>query len=284
MERARRYRCLTTDADMADLFLVPAFSSRIHNRPTEKSAESREMARELRGSLRAIFTRLRRVHVQRCSMHRRAAVAAIATSKDPGASNPAVSVFDPPRRHGQNCSALEARGGADHILINPRNGAEFESHPLHELDYLDPRWGNITLLDLMEPGEWPWYGNYKPNSRYHSVPHPSMVHLEPGSVGLPWRSTHERQMLIVGAFGIAHGPKEVVALRTALQRACDALPDHVCHFHRLDKPASPPSNAGSIAGSRHVRALRRGNSSAVGMLSEPAWHSIARMYAINSPC
>ena len=59
-----------------------------------------------------------------------------------------------PDRASSNCTALEARGGADHILINPRNGAAYENHPSVELDYGDPRLGNATLLDLMEPGDW----------------------------------------------------------------------------------------------------------------------------------
>ena len=74
----------------------------------------------------------------------------------------------------RNCSALEARGGADHILINPRNGAPYERHPIWELDYMDARLGNATLLDLMEPGDWPWVGDYKPEARYHSVAQPSV--------------------------------------------------------------------------------------------------------------
>ena len=108
LQRAHGYRCRTHDADAADLFFVPAYSSRQRNRPTERLAEG--------GKLSALYQRLRRIHVGRCAS---------------GASN---------------CSALEARGGADHILVNPRNGASYERIPYAELDYLDPRLGNATLV------------------------------------------------------------------------------------------------------------------------------------------
>ena len=200
LRRARAYRCRTGDAAHADLLFVPAFSSRQHNRPTERLAES--------GHLNTLYHRLQ--HIQ----------------------GPCIGEGDTTVR--KACAALEARGGADHILVNPRNGATYETHPFMELDYMDVRWGSPTLLDLMEPGDWAWFGDYKPTRRYHSVPHPSLVHLEPDLSQSPWRSTHRRDVLIVGAFGVTHGPRAVGALRTALQRACGAAPDTLCSFHRLD--------------------------------------------------
>ena len=256
MQRARDYHCLTPNAEEADLFLVPAFSYKTHNRPTERNAESESAARALGGHLRAFFTRLRRIRVSRCN----------GSGDGEGTAR-------------SNCSALAARGGADHILINPRNGAEFERHPLSELDYMDPRLGNATLLDLMEPGDWPWYGNYRTEPRYHSVPHPSLVHLEVSSEGLPWRSTHARSTLVVGAFGVAHGPKQVVALRLALQQACDAAPRHLCTFHRLGGHGTT-LNVEGAAGSGAVAAKggAGGGTPAAGGVREAGWHSIARLY------
>ena len=221
LHRATAYRCRTTDAQSADLFFVPAYSSRQHNRPTERLAEG--------GNLRALHSRLRKVQVNRCSM----------LALNGGPTGGAIR---------GNCSALEARGGADHILINPRNGAPYESHPYAELDYLDPRFGNATLLDLMEPGAWTtrWPGDYKPEARYHSIPHPSLIHLDPAISHLPWRSTHPRGVLVAGAFGVAHGSKAIIGLRTALQRACLASPDGVCRFHKLgDKVAARAGGGGS---------------------------------------
>ena len=229
LRRAQAYRCRTDDASRADLFFVPAFSSRQHNRPTERTAES--------GHLGALLRRLRRVRVygSRCA----------------GGGD-------------TNCSALEARGGADHIFINPRNGAPFERHPYAELDYMDPRWGNATLLDLMEPGDWPWFGNYQPEGRYHSVPHPSLVHLEPGVSQPPWRSRHARRALVVGAFGFGHGPKPVQKLRMMLKQACDAASDAQCTFLQL--------------GATDRRGGRGGANRTAGATEEPVWHATARLY------
>ena len=287
-QRALQYRCRTQEPELADLFFVPAYSSKQRNRPTEKQAEG--------GNLRALHARLRQVRVsERC--HR---------ADETGARG--------------NCSALEARGGADHLLINPRNGAPYERHPLVELDYLDPRFGNATLLDLMEPGDWPWFGNYQPEPRYHSIPHPSLVHQSPDSSGasnaphrymLPWRSSHARSTLVAGAFGVAHGPRAVVALRLALQRACDAAPPSTCRFHRLGDKAGARSShnrtskSGASTGTQfwsdQASAGALGTSpgersrstlapvpvpvpvpvtapSAPAPLAEPGWYSIARLY------
>ena len=236
-QRARAYRCRTSDASLADIFFVPAFSSKQHHRPTERAAEG--------GDIGALYRRLRTVRVSgRCP--------------DEAA----------------NCSALEARGGADHILVNPRNGAPYERHPYVELDYMDPRLGNATLLDLMEPGDWPWFGNYQPEERYHSVPHPSLVHLEAGVKKPPWRSTHRRGALVVGAFGLGHGPKPVVALRAALRHACTAAPETVCSFLRLGDKSARAGN-----GTRyHPVPSHHSPGSAATSIEEPGWHSVARLY------
>ena len=218
-QRARAYRCRTNDPEVADLFFVPAFSSRLHNRPTERLAERG-------GILTSLYERLRQIRVSgRC-----------------------------PNGAAHNCSALDARGGADHILVNPRNGAPYERHPYGELDYGDVRLGNVTLLDLIEPGEWGWFGNYQAEYRYHSVPHPSLLHLEPGVTRPPWRSEHRRGSLIVAAFGLGHGPKPVQALRKSLLSACRAAPDSTCRMLEL----------GDKGGRNHTM--------------EPTWHSIARLY------
>lgn len=283
LHRATAYRCRTTDAQSADLFFVPAYSSRQHNRPTERLAEG--------GNLRALHSRLRKVQVNRCSM----------LALNGGPTGGAIR---------GNCSALEARGGADHILINPRNGAPYESHPYAELDYLDPRFGNATLLDLMEPGAWTtrWPGDYKPEARYHSIPHPSLIHLDPAISHLPWRSTHPRGVLVAGAFGVAHGSKAIIGLRTALQRACLASPDGVCRFHKLgDKVAARAGGGAAATGTAWTQYWGRGqappasSTSFKGIASppagstagaapgstappppvgpaEPGWHSIARLY------
>jgi hypothetical protein len=102
-----------------------------------------------------------------------------------------------------------------------------------------------------------------------------MVHLEPSSLAAPWQSQHKRHTLIAGAFGVGHGPKEVVELRTSLQRACDALPNHICYFHRLSGPLA--------ALGRRLRAVRN-HSRSTASGAEPAWHSIARVYWNSTFC
>ena len=100
----------------------------------------------------------------------------------------------------------------------------------------------------------------------HQVPHPSVVHLEPSARGLPWRSEHARPLLVAGAFGVQHGGRDVVALRLALQRACDRASEPSCKFHRLgDKGSEKGSEPGSEKAS-------------LGAVREPAWHSISRLY------
>ena len=101
----------------------------------------------------------------------------------------------------------------------------------------------------------------------HQVPHPSVVHLEPSARGLPWRSEHARPLLVAGAFGVQHGGRDVVALRLALQRACDRASEPICKFHRLgDKGSEKGSEPGSEKAS-------------LGAVREPAWHSISRVHA-----
>lgn len=104
-QRALLYPCRTVDAAAADLFLVPAFSSRLSHRPTAHCMEDDANASRLGGHPASLYSRLRSVHT----------------------------------RHGG--PALAARGGADHIFINPRNGASYEARPTCELDYTDSRLG-----------------------------------------------------------------------------------------------------------------------------------------------
>ena len=270
MQRALDYQCVTTDPELADLFLIPAFSGRLVNRPTEKSSEP--MPAEMGGRLRALFTRLRQVRVHRCGAGARHASLASSGIRDSGhaVGRPSRGALS---RAGlaRNCSALKARGGADHILINPRNGAPNERRPMWELDYMDARLGNVTLLDLMEPGDWPWQNKYKPERRYHSMPHPSVIHLEPGASGLPWRSRHVRSVLVAGAFGLIHSSrmdKDVTLLRRALTTVCARAAERDCRYHRLElldnhgRASHPPPPLDAAA------AVPR----------EPRWHAISRLY------
>lgn len=149
---------------------------------------------------------------------------------------------------------------------------------------MDPRLGNVTLLDLMEPGDWPWFGNYATEPRYHSVPHPSLVHVDASMRTLPWQSTHARAVRIVGAFGVAHGPRQVVALRSALQKACDAAAPKLCTFHRLGDKQGRTNPTASYWGKRSGGTRASGGSGTpVEGPVEPGWLAIARLCARRRP-
>ena len=58
-----------------------------------------------------------------------------------------------------NVSALERRGGTDHVLLNPRPGGHFESTVSCELDPLRSLWlGKPTLLSMVQAvgASTPW--------------------------------------------------------------------------------------------------------------------------------
>lgn len=128
-ERALQYRCRTKDPQRAHLFFVPAFSAHMANRRTEFCME------DTVDHERALYARLRAIVVT---------------------------------RDGVTSSALEARGGADHILVNPRNGADHEGAPTCELDYRDLRLGAATRFSVETPGPWKFDSNYRAGSHAYS--------------------------------------------------------------------------------------------------------------------
>ena len=104
-ERALAYRCRTRDPRTADLFYVPASNSEMTQRPSKACAEAASDVAARGGHEGALYQRLREL----------------------------------------SGNALSARGGADHLFVNPRVGADyFETHPLCELNLLDPRLGAAT--------------------------------------------------------------------------------------------------------------------------------------------
>ena len=133
-QRALNHECRVRNASLADLFFVPAFSGALRAASVsagEHCAERR--AEHKRVSASALIDRLRSVQAPACGSR--------TLRKGKGASSTGSA----------SCSVLEARGGADHVLVNPRNGAVFESHPFCELDFLDPRFGNAVRLSIEEP-------------------------------------------------------------------------------------------------------------------------------------
>ena len=219
--RALEHECRVHNESLADLFFVPAFSGALRAASVSAGEHCVERGGAHKGqqfsnavSASALIERLRSVAAPHCgSRTLRRGAARTATGS-------------------ASCSVLEARGGADHVIVNPRNGAVFESHPFCELDYLDPRLGNAVRLSIEEParGRWEWFDHYQSHPAYVGIPHVSMVHLQRSQLSdAPWRSRHPRPQLAVGAFGI-RGPTKVRRLREALRRSCQEAPPAECYF------------------------------------------------------
>ena len=149
LERWRLHPCLTADASRASLFLVPAWSDAFHHRSTEASVSGNHTV----GGLSALFELLERVRV------RGADCARGGKRNDEGDGSRHDGAHGD---HGvRECSALSRRGGADHVLINPRNGAREESFPLLELNYADPRFGSAARLSVEQAGAWEFRSGYR---------------------------------------------------------------------------------------------------------------------------
>ena len=137
-QRALVHECRVRNESLADLFFVPAFSGALRAASVSAGEHCAERGATHKGlqsivSASGLINRLRSVAAPHCRSRtlRRGAA--------------------PTANDSASCSVLEARGGADHVIVNPRNGAVFESHPLCELDYLDPRFGNAVRLSIEEP-------------------------------------------------------------------------------------------------------------------------------------
>jgi hypothetical protein len=158
-------------------------------------------------------------------------------------------------RSGSGVSYLDARGGADHILLTGHQGFWFDLNPSYEVSYRDRRLRGAMLFSVEEGAAYPWPG---PSTRFdiHSTPWSSMVHVAASTprVQLPWRSTHRRAVLVAGAFATrrAVGPasKQFNNLRRALHRACLQRADR-CEYASPGASTPVKSNDG-IYGAAHV--------------------------------
>ena len=123
-------------------------------------------------------------------------------------------------------AALRARGGADHFMMNARTGNRFSqaSGRFCEYDESDRKWGSATRLALEQGGNYSHPSRHgKALALYHSVPYPSSAPLlpVPDSGPPPWRSDHERDVLIAGSFGHRANMGDFpVRLRDRLRRRC----------------------------------------------------------------
>ncbi len=134
-----------------------------------------------------------------------------------------------------NVSALERRGGTDHVLLNPRPGGHFESAVGCELDYLRALWlGKPTLFSMVQAvgASTPWPYDWQPAQPYTSIPFPSVVHASSADVAAtqwPWAQPHPRRTLVAACFGHQAGLRTagqaVPRLRARLAADCAALPN-----------------------------------------------------------
>ena len=284
-QRALAHECRVRNESLADLFFIPAFSGALRaasvsagehcaergatHKPGRSNAELQSIV-----SASGLIKRLRSVAAPHCgsrTLRRGAAPATDSASTDSASTGSA------------SCSVLEARGGADHVIVNPRNGAVFESHPFCELDYLDPRLGNAVRLSIEEPprGRWEWFDHYQSHPAYVGIPHISMVHLQRNQLSdAPWRSRHPRPQLAVGAFGV-RGPRQVRKLREALRSSCQAAPPTDCYFfHTSDAFNKNKTQRFSWESKWHSRTHPNldSHSHALQPEKDPLWITTAKLY------
>ena len=284
-QRALVHECRVRNESLADLFFIPAFSGALRaasvsagehcaergatHKPGRSNAELQSIV-----SASGLIKRLRSVAAPHCGSRTLRRGAAPATDSASTASTSTDSAF---------CSVLEARGGADHVIVNPRNGAVFESHPFCELDYLDPRLGNAVRLSIEEPprGRWEWFDHYQSHPAYVGIPHISMVHLQRNQLSeAPWRSRHPRPQLAVGAFGV-RGPRQVRKLREALRSSCQAAPPTDCYFfHTSDAFNKNKTQRFSWESKWHSRTHPNldSHSHALQPEKDPLWITTAKLY------
>lgn len=224
-QRALAWRCRVHDPALADLFFVPAFKPRLG--ATQSCAEGAAT------NHRALIQRLR-LELPNTSMPQ---------------SHPFPTV-----------TTLEARGGADHIILNPRSGMSWERFPFCELALGSPSFGAALYLAMEQAprnGTWvypegycgqvcvdKYYPQLVPEPWYWSIPWTSTVHLDTQSAQTPpWADTRsQRRHLVAAHFGTEHKPvlpKPTLQLRQRLISQCKAQPSR-CSY---SLPRSPERTA-----------------------------------------
>ena len=201
-----QYQCRTLTPELADLFFIPTFTDAFRR---QKVCVDAPPGQSKNCSRNALFLRLRAV------------------------------------RNSSGVRYLEARGGRDHILLTGHQGFWFDMHPSYEVSYRDKRLHKTMLFSVEEGVEYSWPGP-STGRGIHSTPWSSSVHVRASTprAELPWRSRHNRSVLVAGAFSThrAVGPasKQFNALRGALHRAC------LGHSHQCEFAAPGDANGAGV--------------------------------------
>ena len=238
-ERGLAYRCRTHDPAEADLFLVPAYRGRMTS--TVPCAEAP-------GSRLKLLQRIQiPLHGRNASSTSNSGTTSGTTTTTTISTDVASRRLSRALRSGTDAvrplTTLDARGGADHIILNPRNGEPWDKTPFCELMLSAPQLGAAQYLSMeAHPHNASWVypeaycgkvcvPAYRPQLLsehwYWSVPWPSMVHLDVTTSRLPWESTHARANLVAAHFNTKHSPilpKPTLYLRDALLEQCRAQP------------------------------------------------------------
>lgn len=231
-ERAQSWRCRTHDPAEADLFFVPAFKPRL--------GTSQACAEPGSGSPRGLVSRLR--------------IPLPNGSRPEGRGSGLAGSFSP-----AGLTTLEARGGADHIFLNPRSGMSWERFPYCELALGSPALGAALYLAMEQAprnGSWVYpegycgqvcVDAYRPQllseGWYWSVPWTSTVHLDTrANPTPPWAAMNARTVLVAAHFGTRHQPvlpKPTLQLRERLIEQCKAAGSSArCHYSLPRSPAA----------------------------------------------
>ena len=153
-ERALAYPCRTHDAAAADLLFIPAFKAHLRTGLNPVRCAEPAFASVIRNG--TLEERARMTFLQRLR------------------------------------PALERRGGADHIIVQPRTGMRWEQQQFCEVHDFDPALGAALRLSMEHDASVPAVRGA--STGYASMPWPSSVHADPWAPRghpWPWKSSHE---------------------------------------------------------------------------------------------
>ena len=111
-------------------------------------------------------------------------------------------------RNARGVSYLDARGGRDHLLLTPREGAASDARPYADVDFSARLFGASTRLAVEEGAaeyEWP-SPRFRPLRFFHSTPFASYVHLVPPLTPslAPWRRPQRTRPILASTASNLH--------------------------------------------------------------------------------